>query len=204
MLFLIKGILLGFAAGISPGPLNALLFSESLKGGIKSGLSVAFAPLITDAPIILLSLFLTFKIKNYSFVLGILDFAGAVYLTLLAVENIRIKNNVVFGKPQSKASFKKALIVNLLNPNPYVFWFTIGAPTLLVANEESISFSLYFIGGFYILLIGTKILLALLIAMFNNRIKESGYILAVKFAGAVLLIVAAFYFYNSLSLIAGI
>lgn len=49
--FLISGIIFGLSAGISPGPLLALVISETLKFGRKEGIKVAIAPLITDIPI---------------------------------------------------------------------------------------------------------------------------------------------------------
>ncbi len=39
--FLISGIILGLAAGTSPGPLLALVFSETLKYGKKEGIKIA-------------------------------------------------------------------------------------------------------------------------------------------------------------------
>ena len=52
---LITGIILGLMAGISPGPLLALVISETLKHGKKEGIKIALTPFITDLPAILLS-----------------------------------------------------------------------------------------------------------------------------------------------------
>jgi len=49
-----KGTLLGLAAGFSPGPLTVLVIGETLRHGLRSGLQVAIAPILTDIPIILL------------------------------------------------------------------------------------------------------------------------------------------------------
>jgi threonine/homoserine/homoserine lactone efflux protein len=46
--FLLMGIVLGFAAGISPGPLMAMTISESLQHGSREGVKVAISPLVTD------------------------------------------------------------------------------------------------------------------------------------------------------------
>ena len=54
--FLSSGILLGLAAGFAPGPLLVLVISETMRHGIRAGLKVSIAPLITDVPIILVSL----------------------------------------------------------------------------------------------------------------------------------------------------
>ena len=46
-----KGTLLGLAAGFSPGPLTVLVIGETLRHGLRSGLQVAIAPILTDIPI---------------------------------------------------------------------------------------------------------------------------------------------------------
>lgn len=48
--FLFLGIALGLSAGLSPGPLQAIVISETLLKGKKEGIKVALAPLLTDLP----------------------------------------------------------------------------------------------------------------------------------------------------------
>lgn len=54
--FLFQGITLGFSAGVSPGPFQAYLFSQTLKNGGRRTLPAVLAPLLSDGPIILLVL----------------------------------------------------------------------------------------------------------------------------------------------------
>jgi len=56
--FLISGVVFGLAAGMAPGSLLALVFSETLKYGKKRGVKVAISPLITDLPIVIFVLFM--------------------------------------------------------------------------------------------------------------------------------------------------
>ncbi|NCD26558.1 MAG: hypothetical protein EOL86_13335, partial [Deltaproteobacteria bacterium] len=49
-----SGLVLGLSAGLSPGPLLTLMLSETLRHGVRAGLLVAVAPLISDLPIIIL------------------------------------------------------------------------------------------------------------------------------------------------------
>ena len=58
MAYLLLGLSLGFSAGLSPGPLLTLVITRSLADGFWPGLRVALSPLITDVPIIVLSLLL--------------------------------------------------------------------------------------------------------------------------------------------------
>jgi threonine/homoserine/homoserine lactone efflux protein len=64
--FLIAGIILGFSAGFSPGPLLTLVISQTLKHGVKEGIKVAFAPLVTDLPIIFLAVFVLTRLAGLS------------------------------------------------------------------------------------------------------------------------------------------
>ena len=52
---LLTGAVLGFSAGVAPGPLLVFVISETLRFGVRSGFKVAAAPLITDPPIIVLT-----------------------------------------------------------------------------------------------------------------------------------------------------
>jgi len=45
---LFPGIILGLVAGLSPGPMLALVIAETLKFGKEEGFKVAVSPLITD------------------------------------------------------------------------------------------------------------------------------------------------------------
>lgn len=54
---LLAGLSIGLAAGISPGPLQALVVTSTLRGGFGAGWRVAAAPLLTDVPIVTIALF---------------------------------------------------------------------------------------------------------------------------------------------------
>ena len=49
------GVVLGLAAGVAPGPLLALVIGAALERGFQAGARVAAAPLLSDAPIVVLS-----------------------------------------------------------------------------------------------------------------------------------------------------
>ena len=55
----------------------------------------------------------------------------------------------------SQQSLRDATLVNLLNPNPHIFWGVVGGPILLEAWHEAASHALAFIGAFYVTMIGT-------------------------------------------------
>ena len=55
---LASGILLGLSAGLAPGPMLALVLAQTLRHGTREGCKVALTPLVTDPPIILVTLVL--------------------------------------------------------------------------------------------------------------------------------------------------
>lgn len=84
-----KGSLLGLAAGFSPGPLTVLVIGETLRHGLRSGLQVAIAPILTDIPIILLTLLILEKALNTPVVFSVISLAGGAFLLWLGYRSMR-------------------------------------------------------------------------------------------------------------------
>lgn len=150
--FLTTGTILGLSAGIAPGPLLALVISETLRHDMKAGVKVALAPIISDLPIVALTLYILAKLSAFNIILGTISFLGGFVLLYMGYESLATKGvNLSFQnlKPQS---LKKGIIVNVLNPHPYLFWISIGAPTTIKTWDQSIFAAMAFIGSFYILL----------------------------------------------------
>jgi threonine/homoserine/homoserine lactone efflux protein len=89
--FLTTGTILGLSAGFAPGPLLALVISETVEYGVKAGVKVALAPIITDLPIIIITLFILAKLSSFHSVLGVISIIGAIFILYMGIENIRIK-----------------------------------------------------------------------------------------------------------------
>jgi threonine/homoserine/homoserine lactone efflux protein len=196
--YIMLGVTMGLTAGLSPGPLLMLLISETIKRNRKAGILVACVPLITDLPIVLISIFVLQSISNYHFILGIISLLGALYLGYLAFENIKLKHfDPDIDELRSK-SLKKGIITNFLNPNPYLFWMTIGAPTVLKGYRTNIFLSLCFVIGFYIFLVGSKIIIALLVDRSKALIKSSLYVMLIKILGLILLVFSLIFIKESL------
>jgi len=186
--FLVSGLVLGLSAGLSPGPMLTLVIFQTLKHGTKEGVKVALAPLLTDAPIVIVSLFLLARMSNMKSVLGILSIFGSIYLFYLAYESIRFKGadlNHVTVKPQS---IKKGVMVNFLNPNPYMFWISIGGPLVLKASQVHIAASFIFIVPFYVLLVGSKCLVAVISGNSRGFLKSNHYIFTIRALGCILVV----------------
>lgn len=200
--FLSAGLLLGLSSGLAPGPLLALTVRETLQHGAAAGLRVALAPLLTDAPIILAALLVLQPLLDQQTPLALLHLAGGAYLGWLAVEGLRFQGTDLAPAPSSDALWR-GVIANLLNPSPYLFWLTVGAPSVWSAWRESGLAAMAFIGGFYALLVGSKALLALGLGRSRLALRSRGYRIIMRGLGGVLLIYALLFFYQGGRLLIG-
>jgi threonine/homoserine/homoserine lactone efflux protein len=186
--FLISGIVFGFVAGILPGPLLTLVISETLKHNRKEGILVASAPLITDIPIVFLSIFIISKLAHFHYVLGAISFCGALFIGYLAYESITVKGIDINLQKIKAQSLRKGIITNFLSPNPYLFWIAVGAPIVLKGYKISILASLFFITGFYLFLVGSKVIIALVVDRAKAFLKSTAYLAIIRILGFILVI----------------
>jgi len=123
---LASGILLGLSAGLSPGPMLALVVAQTLRHGSREGCKVALTPLVTDAPIILVALVLASKLAELRPLLGIVSIAGGAFVLYLAWESFWPVRQASETPAERPRSWFKGIVTNLLNPHPYLFWLVIG------------------------------------------------------------------------------
>jgi threonine/homoserine/homoserine lactone efflux protein len=186
---LITGLVLGLSAGVSPGPLTVLVISQTLTHGPRAGYKVAFAPLITDAPIIALTIVVLTQLANSPTLFGLISLGGGVYLLYLAYESFRPSgiDSTATGAP---GALTKGVLVNFLNPNPYIFWLSVGAPTIFKAWAETPFAAIAFISGFYVCLVGAKIVLAMLVGTSRAWFTGRAYVYLMRGLGVWLVVFA--------------
>jgi threonine/homoserine/homoserine lactone efflux protein len=180
------GVTLGLGAGVAPGPLLALVIRASLEGGFAAGARVACAPLVTDLPIVLFAVLLASRLPEAA--LGALGIAGGLFVAYLGVEALRdvpAPAEEVVGAPVA-GSVRRGALVNLLNPHPWVFWITVGAPIL---GDAGVAGAIAFLIPFYVLLVGGKVVLAAGLGAGRERVVHGrGYAAALRAAGALMLV----------------
>ena len=199
--FLTIGTVLGISAGFAPGPLLTLVISETLQHDIKSGVKVALAPIITDLPIIILTIFILSKLSAFHDVMGIISLAGGLFILSMGYQGIRTKGVEIHLEGIKPKSFTKGVLANALSPHPYLFWFSVGAPTMTKAMGQGISAPLAFIISFYLFLVGSKIMLAILIGKSKSLLSGNGYIFTMRFLGLLLCLLAFVLFHDGLELL---
>jgi threonine/homoserine/homoserine lactone efflux protein len=78
------------------------------------------------------------------------------------------------------------VLVNLLNPHPWLFWMTVGAAMLARARTVSGWAVAGFLAMFYLLLVGSKMLLALGSARSRQFLSGRGYRRLLRAFGIIL------------------
>jgi threonine/homoserine/homoserine lactone efflux protein len=153
--YLIFGITYAFAAAIQPGPFQAFIVSQTLKNGWKRTLLAAFAPILSDIPVIILVLLLLTSLPPGF--LRILQIGGGLLLLYLAYNSFKSYLNFEkFDKPEKNktdSTLLKAILVNILNPNPYLGWSLIMGPLFIKGYNETPANGLALIISFYTTLI---------------------------------------------------
>jgi len=194
------GTILGLSAGFAPGPLLTLVISETLQHNIKSGVKVALAPILTDLPIIILTLFILAKLSNFHNILGIISLVGGFVVLFMGYESIRTKGVELNLKETKPKSLTKGILVNALSLHPYLFWLSVGAPTITKAMSQSIIAALAFICSFYTFLVGSKIVLAILVGKSKSFLVGNVYIYTMRILGLALCVLAFVLFREGLKL----
>ncbi len=195
--FIAAGVAYGLGAGFAPGPLLALVLAESVRRGPAAGVQVAVAPLLTDPPIILLSLLLYVRIAEPGPLVGIVALAGGGVLLYLAAGIL--KPAPPLPRPAAGPSsgtgtrrfgpLGRGVAANLTNPHPYLFWLTVGAPTLARARGEGDLAAAGFLGGMYLCLVGAKVLAAMAAGRGRDRLASRHQLLLLRvLAGSLALL----------------
>jgi threonine/homoserine/homoserine lactone efflux protein len=174
-----SGFALGLAAGIAPGPLTLLVARCFIERRNAVGVMTAFTPALTDLPILLSAILLANKLGTPYIALSIVALLGAVYLAYESRKEWTSRNSHA-GEFNSSEIGYKAIITNLLNPNPYFFWISVGVPTILSFHSKSISSVLLFFITFVMAMAISKIALGLLLQRLSSKVAQ-----LLKFTSAV-------------------
>ncbi|GAA0431254.1 hypothetical protein Acor_04640 [Acrocarpospora corrugata] len=193
---LLLGLGLGLGAGLSPGALLGLVITASLRGGFPAGLRIACVPLLSDLPVVLITITAVGALPE-AFLRG-LSLAGGAYVVYLGLHGLRDARTAEPPEPGGEASAQvfKGVVVNMLNPHPWLFWAAVGAPIFVAAWDAGPGRALAFVFGFYLVLVGSKAVLAGLIGAGRHRVGVRGYRLllaasSLLLAGAGLVLIAS-------------
>jgi threonine/homoserine/homoserine lactone efflux protein len=184
---LLAGLSLGLGAGLAPGPLLTLVVTSTLERGFGAGVRVALAPLLTDAPIIALTVAVVSSVSD-SWLRG-LAVAGGAVVALMGVRTILQRGDEPGPETAGSGDLWRGVLVNAISPHPWLFWIGVGAPLLVSAWRDAPGLGVSFLLGFYVLLIGSKVAMAAVVARGRQRLTAQWRVRLVV-VGGVLLVVA--------------
>jgi threonine/homoserine/homoserine lactone efflux protein len=147
--YLIFGSGYAFAAAIQPGPLQAFLIARVAANGWRRTLPASLAPLISDGPIAVVAVLLigqlSLRMQNG------LQAAGGLLLIYFAWTTFRRWRGSDGGGTDNSApqTLLEAVVVNLLNPNPYLGWSLVLGPSVHAAWQEHPAHAVVLIVAFY-------------------------------------------------------
>jgi threonine/homoserine/homoserine lactone efflux protein len=197
---LLFGIIVGLAAGLSPGPLTTLVLSETLKNGKREGIQVAISPLVSESPIILFVLVILSRVAEDYTVIGAISMLGACFLFYSGLSNLTTKTKESKEGLGKDNALLRGVTTNLLNPNAYLFWLTIGGPRIMESVQTDISAAILFVIGFYMTLVGSKMAIAIVVDKSKTLVSSKYYVHIVRALGIVLIAFALIFVRDALEL----
>jgi threonine/homoserine/homoserine lactone efflux protein len=175
--YIIQGVSYGFAAAVQPGPMQTFIILQALKNGWKRSMVYALVPLLSDLPIIALVVtVLALLPAGWVIVLRI---AGGAFLIYLAIGAVRAARNppaeaeAADGSPQR--GLLSAVVINLLNPNPYLFWSLVTGPILLTGWKESPWYAIAMLAVFYSVMVAVNAVIIRVVSIahgFSPRLRQ--------------------------------
>lgn len=185
------GLLLGLGAGMSPGPLLGLIMLATMRGGVAAGCRIAVSPLLTDLPILAVALLVASALPNT--VLLAISVAGglvAIGFGLLALRDAfrsGLQGDAVGGRDRPP-TLLQGVLINFFSPHPWIFWMGIGAPLVVSGWRASVATGLVFLVAFYLLLIGSKASIAVIVGVARRRLTPRGLRCAAVVSGTLMIV----------------
>lgn len=156
-----------FAAAIQPGPLQAFLLARVAAAGWKRTLPAVLAPLLSDIPIAALVLLVLGRLPAAA-QQGLRAAGGVllVYLAWAAFRQLRLPPEAPAAAPPSAPrTFFAAVLVNVLNPNPYLGWALVLGPASVAAWHRDPASAVALVVAFYATIVAT---LAAFVVLFGT------------------------------------
>lgn len=195
---LLLGSALGLFAGMVPGPFLTLVATTSLQNGLSAGLKVALVPLVTEIPVLVVSILVLTQLPES--VLRWIGICGGVLVLYMAwrvemdAKNPALEDSEIASM---KHHLLRVALVGVLAPAPWVFWFLIAGPLFLnrwhVSPWHGIGFLLIFFSCF----VGMMMLVAWAVASGRKKLSRKWYRRVLRGAGAVLAVLGCVLIWQS-------
>jgi threonine/homoserine/homoserine lactone efflux protein len=171
--FIIRGVSLGFSAGVLPGPFQAYIINATLMLGWRKSIVIILSPLITDIPIATLIVVILGQLP-VGFI-QVLRIVGGLFLLWLAYSTwkqyrvgVTLGETVDGSSTASQRALLRGVMMNFVSPGPYLFWSTVNGPLLIEALEQSVWNGIVVLIAFY----GTFLLILALTVFIFDRLRR--------------------------------
>jgi threonine/homoserine/homoserine lactone efflux protein len=182
--FILQGLGYGFLAGITIGPFLGYVINIVLTRGWRRSIHLVTVPLVVDTPIIIVFLNLLYELPEYA--LDLMSIVGGSFVLWLGWSTWKDyrRTEQAAGETSQQANdaprlvqdsvsvwgvYVRGLLVNALNPAPYLFWSTVSGPILVDGiRNGGTSYALAFLTAYYGVFL--SLILALMLAV--DRIGE--------------------------------
>jgi threonine/homoserine/homoserine lactone efflux protein len=135
----VAGMSLGLALAGAPGPVQAVLLAEAVRGGIPRGLRALAGAAVTFG-LLLVSLALGLSMAPPTgAILRILQVVGGAFLLWLAVEGFRYGHAMDRPSPERRAlpPAARGVLAVLLNPGAWLFLGAVASPLFAAASQRA-------------------------------------------------------------------
>ena len=135
---IVAGLGVGLALAGSPGPVQAILLVESVRGGTIRGLKAQAAANLTLALLLVALAFGLAAVAPGVFLLRTLKIAGGAFLIWLAIEGFRSRHELTKDPSEHRRlppAVRGSLAV-VLNPGTYLFLATAASSLLSSASRQ--------------------------------------------------------------------
>lgn len=153
--YILQGLTLGFAAGAQPGPFQTYLISQTISQGWRRTWIAAFAPLVSDGPIVALVLLVLSQVPDWF--QRVLQTAGGFFVLYLAWGAFkawrRFSADASLNLGSSSNNLLRAALMNSLSPGPYLFWSLVIGPLLVSTWRINPGNALSIVAAFYVAMV---------------------------------------------------
>lgn len=153
--YLTLGITFGIASTIQPGPFLIYIISQTLEHGWRRSLPMSLAPMIADVPIATVVLLILSQLPPW--LESALRLSGGLFILNLCYGAFKSWRDYDYTKinisSSQQQSLLNAIVVDWLNPYPYLGWSLILGPLFLKGWEEAPANGIALLSGFYFTMI---------------------------------------------------
>lgn len=185
---ILLGTGLGLIAGLVPGAFFAIVATTTLERGLKKGIQVALVPLATEIPVLLIAVLFLTQLPG-----GVLRWVGMAGGLVLAYMGWRVVHEAKDADPMGDGDVKpfaghltRVILVGVLSPSPWVFWFFIGGPLAVNRWHVGPGNALAFVGSFMVWFVVAMVFLAWAVSTGREYLNLRWYRKTLRGAGVVL------------------